>query len=137
VPGLVHRHLAERLQPDIQGPDGADDGGPVAGGLPGEPCRGRVDPFGVVGEAMRRQLDRVGAEGVGLQDLRAGPDVLPVDLLHQVGPAEIQLVVAHVEKDTTPVEHGAHRPVHHVDPAVGEEIAKRGHDQLRPSVRAS
>ena len=34
-------------------------------------------------QTVTRQLDRIGPEGVGLEDLRAGLDVGFVDFLHQ------------------------------------------------------
>ena len=42
--------------------------------------RRAVDRLGLIGETVARQLERVGAEGVGLEDLGAGLDVRSVDL---------------------------------------------------------
>ena len=82
-----------------------------------------------------RELHRVGAEGVGLQDLGAGPDVRLVDLLHQAGLLEVQLVVADVDEHAAAVQHGAHRAVEDVDAAVGEELAEGAHGQLTAAYR--
>jgi len=59
------------------------------------------------------KLDRVGAEGVGLEQLGAGLHVLLVDLPHLVGLREIHLVVAAVDVDPLGVEHRAHGAVRH------------------------
>ena len=75
-------------------------------------------------EPVGRELHRVGAERVGLEDLGAGADVRLVDLLHQVGLLEVQLVVADVDEHAAAVQHGAHRPVEDVDAAVVEQIAE-------------
>ena len=127
MPGLVHRELAEGLDPDAQRPHGAGHGSTSAGGLARQPRGGRVDTLGVVGQPVAGQLQRVGAEGVGLQHLGARPEVFPVDFPNQLGLAQVELVVAHVEEHAAAVQHRAHGAVHHVDPAVGEEIAEVWH----------
>jgi hypothetical protein len=74
-----------------------------------------------------RELHRVRAEGVGLQDLGARPDVELVDLLHQCRLLEGQLVVADVHEHAAAVEHRAHRAVEHVHAAVAHHVSKRLH----------
>ena len=103
----------------------------VPGRLAGERGGRGVDPLGLVGQPVGRELERVGAEGVGLEQLGAGPDVLAVDVAHQVRLPEVELVVADVEEHAPPVEHGAHRPVHDVDAAVGQQVAQGGHASAR------
>ena len=128
---LRHRHLAERLDADAQRTDRADHRGAGAGRLAGQGGGRRVDPLGVARQAVGRELHRVGAEGVGLDDLGAGPHVLLVDLPHQAGLLEIELVVADVEEYPPPVEHRAHRPIGDVHPAVGQQLAQSGHASAR------
>ena len=101
--------------------------GAAARRLARQPGRGLVDPLGVVGQPVVGQLPRVGAEGVGLDDLRARLHVGPVDVADQVRLLQVQLVVADVEEGALAVEHGAHRAVDDVDPAVGEEFAEGWH----------
>jgi len=62
-------------------------------------------------QAVGCQLEAVGAEGVGLDDLRAGLDVGTVDLRHLRRLAEVQLVETALEAEAVRVQHGAHRAV--------------------------
>src|SRR6185437_3577886 len=61
------------------------------------------------------------------------PDILAVDVTHEIGLSDAQLVVADVEEHATPVQDGAHGSVHHVDSAVGDEVAQGGHASARSS----
>ena len=54
----------------------------------------RVEPAGLVGEAVRREPDPVGAERRGLDQVRAGGEVLAVDGADQVRPRLDELVEA-------------------------------------------
>ncbi len=77
--------------------------------------------FSAMPKAARR--GRLGAEGVGLEDLGAGFDVLLVDLADQVGLRQVQLIEAAVDEHAAGVEHGAHGAIGH-DDATGQLIAK-------------
>ena len=65
----------------------------------------------LVGQAEVAQLDAVGAEGVGLDHVRAVADVGLVDLGDEIGLREVQLVEGAIEEDALGVEHRAHRAV--------------------------
>ena len=80
-------------------------------GPAGDRHRGPVDLRDPVLEPVADQLVAVGAEGVGLDDVGAGPEVLPVDFLDEGGAGEVQLIEAAVDEDAAGVEHRAHRPV--------------------------
>jgi len=112
---LFDRSLAERLDADAERADGADHSGAAAGRAARYFRRGAVDALGIVGEAVLRQLARVSAEGIRLQQLRAGPHILAVDLAYQ-------LVEADVEEHAPAIEHRSHRPVTDVGAAVGNQL---------------
>ncbi len=107
-----------RLDAHPERADGARDVGAAPRRLAGEPDRRAVDLLGAGVEAVGGQLDRVGAEGVRLEDLGAGGHVLLVDLPHQLRAGHAQLVVADVHEDAAPVEQRAHRAVEDVDAPV-------------------
>ncbi len=80
--------------------------------------------------AVVGERDRSGVEGIGLEDVRAGLEVLPVDIAHQRGLRERQEVVVAaqlarpVAKAAAPIvlfrkaralDHGAHRAVEQQD----------------------
>ena len=77
-------------------------------------------------EAVRPELEAVGAERVRLDHVGAGVEVLLVDLPHESGVREVQLVEAAVEEDAARVEHRAHRPVEDDRPG-GEPVEERLH----------
>ncbi len=52
--------------------------------------------------------ESVGAESVGLDDVRSGVHVGFVDLAHQLRPGDVELVETLGEGDPRRVEHGAH-----------------------------
>ncbi len=60
---------------------------------------------------MLHELQSIRAEAVRLDDIRPGLDVLRVDVAHQVGRADVQLVVALVDEHALAVQHRPHRPV--------------------------
>ena len=68
----------------------------------------RVDPLG---QPERAELDAVGAERVGLDDVRAGAHVGLVHLGDQVRLRQVQLVERPVEEDALRVQHRPHRAV--------------------------
>ena len=75
----------------------------VAGRFARQAHAGAVDVAQLLGDAEGGQARAVGAEGIGLQNLRAGLDVLLVDLADQVGRREVQLVEAAVDEDAARV----------------------------------
>ena len=74
---------------------------------------GQVELGDALLEAVARQAKAAGAERVGLDDLRAGRDVGPMDGAHQVGVRHVQLGQRAIERDAAGVQHGAHRAVAH------------------------
>ena len=96
--GLVHAGLAPRLDPDAQGTDGAGHVCLLARRVTGHARPRHVDGVRLVGEAEGPELDAVGAERVGLDDVGAGPDVLQVDLGDQVGLGKVQRLEAAVDE---------------------------------------
>ncbi len=125
----------ERLDADAQRSDRAGHEGRLSGRLARQAHAGLVDGLQLLGEAEGGQARAVGAEGVGLEDLRAGLDVLLVDFLHQGGRGEVELVEAAVDEDALAVQHGPHGAVGHEDTA-GQLFTKLlgsagGHQTLR------
>jgi hypothetical protein len=57
------------------------------------------------------ELEAVGAEGVGLDDLGPRLHVLVVDALHERGVGQVQLVEAAVQEDAAGVQNGPHGAV--------------------------
>ena len=120
------RRWAEGLDADAKWSDRADDARPPARRGACEVGRSVVDFLGVVCETVAVELQRIGAEGVGLQDLGACAHVLGVHFLHQPWLLQTQLVVADVQEEALAVQHRAHGPVEDVDPAVIQECAEGG-----------
>ena len=90
---LVDAGLAPRLDADAERPDRAGDVGLVARRVPRDAARpGSVDRVQPVGQAERAELDPVGAERVGLDDVGAGAHVRLVHLGDQIRLREVQLV---------------------------------------------
>ncbi len=121
---LLARQRAERLEPHAERSDGAYDAGPTGARLAGQLGRHPVDLLGVVGEPVGAELHRVGAEGVGLEDLSPGAHVGLVHFLDELGLLHAQLVVTDVQEEALGIQHGAHRPVEDVDFAVVQEVAE-------------
>jgi hypothetical protein len=67
--------LAPRFDPDAKRADRARDVGAVARGRAREPGAFRVDGVELVGNPERAELDAVGPEGIGFDDVRARADV--------------------------------------------------------------
>jgi hypothetical protein len=109
--GLVQAGLAPRLDADAERADRAGHVGLAAGRLPGDADARGVDLAQAIAQAELGQLEAVGAEGVGLEDVRPGPEVGLVNLGDDVGLGQVQLVERAVEKDALAVEHRAHRAV--------------------------
>jgi hypothetical protein len=113
---FVDAGLAPGLDADAERPDGPGDVGAIAGRLACDPGAFFVDGRHLVGETERAELHPVGAERVGLDDVRAGAHVFPVHARHQIRLRDVQRVEALVDEDAAGVEHRAHR-------AVGDEHA--------------
>ena len=112
--GTLGLHAAERRQAHAQRADIASHQHVLAciqHDLAGELYPGAVDLGYLSVQPVCSQLVAVGAEGVGLDDLRAGINIRPVDLGDQVRLRQVQLVEAACKPDAAGVEHGAHRPV--------------------------
>ncbi|OQA06972.1 MAG: hypothetical protein BWY66_01596 [bacterium ADurb.Bin374] len=109
--GLFHGGLAPGFEADAERADGARDEHLVAGDLARDLDALEVHGLDLVGKAVRRQLESVRAEGVGLDDHRPGVDVFAMHLLNEGGVREIQLVVDLVEVDAFGIQHRAHGAV--------------------------
>jgi len=79
-----------------------------------------------VAEPEGAQLHPIRAEGVGLDDVGAGLQILPVHVPHEVGIAERQRLEAAVDEDTAPVQHRPHRAIADED-ALGQRSQKWFH----------
>src|SRR5690606_32584290 len=93
-------------------------------------------------ESVAGELDAIRAVAVRLEDLRAGAHVLAMDVAHQVRLPEVQLVIATVDENTTRIEHGAHRTVEQVRPAVTYQFPEIRHSsfasrQVHPGGRSA
>src|SRR5207248_1232945 len=60
--------------------------------LSGDLDAAEVDVSDLAFEPESGQLDSIGRKGVGLDDLRAGPDVSLVYLLHQIWLQQVELI---------------------------------------------
>ena len=109
--GFVYPGLAPRLDADTQRANGSRHINVFAGRVPCNPRPLEVDGVGAVRDTKRPQLDPVGPERIGLDDVGAGPDVGLVDLRDKVGLGKVQLVEGTVEEDPLGVQHRAHGPV--------------------------
>src|SRR6185369_14271345 len=75
-------------------------------------------------ETVLLQLVRGGAEGVRLDDVRAGTYVFLMNLAHQIRVAQVQFVVAVIDVHAFRVEHGTHSAVDDEDAISGEKFLK-------------
>ena len=73
--------------------------------------RPEIDVTDAAFEAMAGELDSVGAEGIGLDQLRAGGNVRAVNFLDDFGLREVEFVKRALEADPARVQLGAHSPV--------------------------
>jgi hypothetical protein len=116
--GLTHLgagDFAQRLHLDAERADGPGDPGlhgllflQLRGGFARQAYPGAIDGCDFVGEAEALQPVAVCAEGVGLDQLRTGQQVLLMNAADQVGIGEVQLVVTAVDEDASVVEDRAH-----------------------------
>jgi hypothetical protein len=130
---LVGRDRSERGQRLAERPDrsGQEDGlATLLTRLAGDLDRPEVDVADLILEPVLGQLEAVGAEGVGLDQLGAGADVLTVDALDDAGLGEVELVEAALVGDAARVDHRAHAAVGEDGPALQslDERANHGTD---------
>ena len=124
---VLRRHAPERRQVLAERPDGPEDQDVAARRLAhvtGEPHAAAVDLPHLALEPVRRELEAVGAEGVGLDQVGPRRDVLGVDRLHEPRVVQVEDVEARVERHPARVEHRAHRAVAEERPGV-QTLAKR------------
>src|SRR5205814_5259223 len=105
------------LQPNSQGTNGADHKRSSRRSIPGQHCGGSIDALGFLIQSVARELHRVRAESVRLQNLGTRLDVGLVHLLHQARLADTQLVVAGADEYAAGIQHGTHGSIEHVNPA--------------------
>jgi hypothetical protein len=133
--GLLPVGLLRLLEPDVpdrgQGladrADRAGHEGATPGRLARDPRPLAVDLPNLCLQAVGPQLEAVGTERVRLDDVGPRLDVLVVDLPHEAGTREVELVEAPVQEDAAGVEHGAHGPVEDDGP-FGQAVEKRPDD---------
>ena len=124
---LVACGRAKRLYADPERSDSADHTCLGARGSPRQRHRRNVDLLGLVLEPVARQLYRIGAKRVGLENLGTALYVLRVNALDQVGFLQVQFVVTDVDEHAAIVQHRAHGPVDHVDAPVCQQVGERSH----------
>ncbi len=88
---------------------------------PGNGHGGVVDGLDLVLQAVLGQLETVGAEGVGLNQVRTGVDVAAVDFGHQCGVGQVDGVERLVDRHAATVEDSAKSPIHQ-DGAFGQTL---------------
>ena len=112
----------------ISGPDGAGDearfggGGILVGDLAREFGGGEVELVGAVFELVIGQRDARAAEGVGLDDVGAGFEILAMNILDDVGARDVEDLgtvlppqVVGLDGQRRLMNHGAHGPVEDQD----------------------
>ncbi len=124
---FVATKRAERFEPRAERTDCAEDRAVGADCTSRQARRRGVEQFHVVGETVLCQLERIGAERVGLDQLGAGVGVCGVNLAHHVGCLHDEFVETGVEKDPLVVEHRSHRAIDDVDASISQEIAECWH----------
>ena len=138
---LIQPGFAQRLQAHSQRPHRARH--PRLAGLLvfqmshcllGQANPGGIDLCHLAGQSVARQPESVGAEGVGLQDLGAGLQIVFVDRQDQVWIGKIQLVVAAVDKHPARIQHRAHGAVGEHGPAT-KDFGKGRHSVAMVSHR--
>ncbi len=123
---FVQTGLAPRLDAHAERADGAGDVGLAARRLAGDAHTRGVDLTQPLAEAEGPQLQPVGAERVGFEDVGPGPHVGLMDLGDEIRLGEIQLVEGSVEEDALAVEHRPHRAVADQDTRV-ERVEEPSH----------
>src|SRR5689334_783017 len=85
-----------------------------------------IDRLHLVAGAKLRELETIGAKRIGLEDVGAGPEVLAVDLGHELRLSQVQLIERSIEKDALGIEHRAHGAIAH-EHALIESLEKPLH----------
>ena len=80
-------------------------------GAPRQLRAGQIDRPDLIAEAEAAQLHAVRAEGVGLDDVGAGLQVLAVHVDDQIGLRLVERLEAAIDEDALRVQHGAHGAV--------------------------
>jgi hypothetical protein len=106
--GLVQPRLAPRLDTDAQRPHRAGHPRGIARRVTRNARPGDVDGVDLLGQAEARELEPVGPEGVGLDDLRARAKVGLMDVDHQAALRQVQILEGAIEEDALGVELSAH-----------------------------
>jgi len=75
---------------------------------------------------MPGKAESIGAKGIGFQNFSPRLQIFLVDGEDKSGVGEVQLVVAPVDEDATPVDHGSHGPVGEYWP-VGKDVGELRH----------
>ncbi len=91
--------------------DRAGDQNRVLGGLPGDADSRAIDLRDFARQAEFRELQPVGAEGVGLDEVRSGRDIAVVDRADDLRIGQVEFVEAPVEEDPLLVQHRPHGAV--------------------------
>ncbi len=129
---LFRADASVRRQSDAERAEAAADPHRLArlDGLTRQADGGPDDLLQAVLQAVRRQLVRVGPEGVRLEDFGAGPQVAKMDVDHELGPGAAQVVETGADRQTAGMQHRSHGPVGESRPAGrqpgGKAIAFRG-----------
>ena len=122
---FVEARRAVRLEADAERADGAgDERRRRRAASRASSRRGAIDLAHLRLEPVLRELEPVRAEGVRLEHLRAGLHVRAVHVAHEIGRAEVQLVVALVDEHALAVQHRPHRAVEDDDALRVEQLAR-------------
>ena len=132
-PGFVQAGLAQRLQTHSQ--RAHRSGYPGLAGmlflqmlhrLAGQPHSGGIDFRHFAAQTMPGQPESIGPKGVGFKNFSPRLQVFLMDGQDQAGVGEVQFVVAAVDEDAAPVDHGTHGPVGEHRP-VSEDVGELRH----------
>ena len=124
LPRLLVGEPTQWFDLNTQGPDRPGDKGGLLGGSLGRPCAAEVDVVDAGFQAVRGELEAVGTEGIGLDHIGTGSDVVAVYLANEVGVGQVEFVKARVDEDTLLIEKGAHATVKDNDVLL-QSVAKR------------
>ena len=127
---LLRRHAPERRQVLAERADGPEDEDVAPRRLArvaGDTHAPAVDLPHLAREPVQRELEAIGAKGVGLDQVGAHRDVVGVDRLDEPRVVQVEDVKAGVERHPARVEHRAHRAVAEERPCVETEIKRVRH----------
>jgi hypothetical protein len=112
--GFHRLHPAQRGQGNPKGPYRAGDPHRAAGvrrSLTGQLHPRAVEAGHLILQTVLRQPVTVRPEGVGLQDLRPGLQIQPMNLSDDLRGFHVQRFIAAIKGEAPGVEHRAHRPI--------------------------